>query len=282
MGVNMPVKEKNIPLAIGTLRLKKTKHLWAFERCGQIPSLRLGDRWVIWHPRDYVPNDPELCMIHIGKTGGTALKTVLHAYNARRDSDPIELFRHEMTLPRLVAESSFSKAIFFVRDPLSRFVSGFNSRLRGDPRKKKANWSPEERFAFSRFTTPNDLAEALSSPTKRKDAERAMRGIQHVREPLSYYLGSTGFLERNKDRIFFIGRQETFDDDVVCLKRMLGVEPEILPPSGREDANRTPPTMSTELSKRAIGNIKPWYEEDYPILEWCLEHREKILEQKSV
>jgi len=109
-----------------------------------------------------------------------------------------------------------------------------------------------------------------------------MRGIQHVREPLTYYLGSTDFLERYKNRIFYIGRQETLDDDVVCLKRMLGIEPEVVPPSGMVDANRAPPTMCTRLSKRAIGNIKSWYEEDYPVMEWCLKHRENILEQNSI
>jgi len=272
----MPVKEKTLPLPIGTLRVKKTKHLWAFERWGDIPAVRLGDHWIIWQPKGFKPRDSELCMIHIGKTGGTALKAVLSHHNMNRKSDPIELYRHEMTLPLLVDSSHVTRAIFFVRDPVSRFVSAFNSRLRRDPRKKKLNWSREEEFAFSKFTKPNELAEALSSASQRRDAERAMRGIQHVREPLSYYLDSTNFLERNKHRIFFIGRQETFDDDVYFLKRMLGIEPEILPPSSTVDANRTPPTMSTELTKRAIDNIKAWYEEDYPILEWCLEHREKI------
>jgi hypothetical protein len=279
MGLNMPVKEKTIRLSIGTLRLKKTKHLWAFERWGDVPSLRLGDHWIIWHPRGLKTEDCRLCMIHIGKTGGTALKFVLSQHNQRRTSDLIELYRHEMTLPILVDKSRVTRAIFFVRDPVARYVSAFNSRFSRVHGNKRLNWSAEERFAFSRFTEPNELAEALSNSSQRPDAERAMRGIQHVREPLSFYLGSVDFLDTNKDRIFFIGRQEAFDHDVVRLQRMLRVEPEILPPTSIPDANRTRPTMSTQLTRRATDNIKAWYQEDYPILEWCLEHRKRILEQ---
>jgi len=136
---HMPVKEKRIPLAIGTLRVKKTKHLWAFERWGKIRSLKLGDYWLIWHPNDFKPKESDLCMIHIGKTGGTALKSVLSHHNKMQTTDPIELYRHEMTLPILVNSSHITRALFFVRDPVSRFVSAFNSRLRRDPRKKKVN-----------------------------------------------------------------------------------------------------------------------------------------------
>ena len=53
--------------------------------------------------------------------------------------------------------------MFFVRDPISRFVSGFNSRLRKGLPKMYFPWAPGEKLAFSRFATPNQLALALSS-----------------------------------------------------------------------------------------------------------------------
>jgi hypothetical protein len=45
--------------------------------------------------------------------------------------------------------------IFFLRDPLSRFVSGFyEGQRRGYPRYLRS-WTPDEKVAFDRFRTPN-------------------------------------------------------------------------------------------------------------------------------
>src|SRR5205823_2768329 len=102
--------------------------------------------------------DKELVnLLHVGKTGGTAVKhalrTALHA-----GGYCIRLCRHGV---RLRDVPPGEKVVFFVRDPASRFVSGFYSRLRQGRPRYTSPWSRAEKAAFGRFGTPNDLAAAL-------------------------------------------------------------------------------------------------------------------------
>ena len=75
---------------------------------------------------------------------------------------------------------------FFVRDPISRFVSGFYSRQRQGQPRYNFPWSGEEQQAFARFRTPSQLGVALSSldADRRTAAVQAMKSISHV--PSSY------------------------------------------------------------------------------------------------
>ena len=69
--------------------------------------------------------------LHIGKTGGTAVKYALKR-NLVNKEYMIYLHGHEFKL-RDVQKGA--KAFFFLRDPVDRFVSGFYSRRRqGQPR----------------------------------------------------------------------------------------------------------------------------------------------------
>src|ERR671934_1090304 len=132
-------------------------------------------------------NDPRppLNVLHIGKTGGTALKHALAENEAA--SQYQLLFRgHDVTLPNVPEGEPY---MFLIRDPLTRFVSAFNGRLREDRPRYHYPWRDEERVAFAIFKTPEELATALSSddPVRRSQAEDAMRGIGHVNTPYSYW-----------------------------------------------------------------------------------------------
>ena len=77
-------------------------------------------------------------------------------------------------------------------------------------------WSENEAIAFSSFETPNRLAEALSDddPVTRERAEFSMRSITHVARGLYYFLHSASFVRQHSDRISWIFRQQTLDDDI--------------------------------------------------------------------
>ena len=64
-------------------------------------------------------------LFHIGKTAGTALKQALLDHPSPTYS--VLLHGHGVTLADVPAGEKF---MFVIRDPLSRFVSGFNGRLR--------------------------------------------------------------------------------------------------------------------------------------------------------
>ena len=71
--------------------------------------------------------------LHVGKTGGTAVKWALRrAGLPDTPYGPVRVHRHTFRMRDVPPEDH---VIFFVRDPIARFMSGFYSRLnKGQPR----------------------------------------------------------------------------------------------------------------------------------------------------
>lgn len=215
-------------------------------------------------------------VLHNRKTAGTALKHVIEQQKQRTPAWNVQSFEHAMTFPRFVSTYPDAKAIFFVRDPISRFVSGFYSRLREGKPRYHYPWNAGERRAFKRFQHPNQLAEALSSFNliKRYFARVAMRRIGHVRHRYVDFLGPLSFLEKNTHRIAFIGHQPDFDADLLRLRTLLQIDADIVAPTDETYAHRNPQGSDKYLSDIAIRNLKRWYDKDYAIYHWCLEKRD--------
>jgi hypothetical protein len=219
--------------------------------------------------------------LHISKTGGTAAKAALRRHVASDPEDELVLFTHSMTLEKAFTEEGCDQVIFYIREPVSRFVSGFNSRLRaGYPRHARA-WTPRETRAFARFKTPNELAEALGSfnPLSRFFAWRAVRAIRHTRQTYAHFLGSVDVLERYRDRILFIGSQEHFEADFDIIKTLIGADPGLELPTDDVGAHRNPVELSKFMSERARRNVRSYYRKDYPVYEWCAKRRAELVEK---
>lgn len=223
--------------------------------------------------------DGVIGFIHIGKTGGAALRTLLALHQKRTPDANIRVFGHQLTLPEFFAEFPNGRIIFFVRDPISRFVSAFNSRLRRGRPRFNAKWSKDEAIAFRHFGRPVELAEALSAddPRRRAAAEDAMLAIRHVRRGLSHYLVSVDTLEVNKARIFLIGAQETFEQDVAILKKKLKIDEDLFPPADDVNAHRTPTDMDRTMSDLGAANLHKRLENEYRLYEWCLAYRQEFI-----
>lgn len=210
--------------------------------------------------------------LHIPKTGGTAFK------NAIIDKKYIVLNGHGVTFQDIV-ETPSTQCIFFVRDIVPRFISGFNSRLRMGRPYTNAKWDEGEMVAFKRFKTPNELAEALSSPTIeiRRSAECAMANIWHTRFPLHFWLHSVEYLEQHKAKILFICRQDRLTSDFQYLAKLLGLSAENRLPLDEKTSHKTPKGFNTDISEKGKSNIIRWYQEDIAILDWCYKQREILL-----
>jgi hypothetical protein len=217
------------------------------------------------------PGPIRIGVLHIGKTGGTALKAAIRAQRQRAPRRDIHCFGHEMTLPDLLERFPAARAVAFVRDPAARFVSGFNSRLREEEPAYHVPWTAAEAEAFARFPTAGALAEALSDPdaAARAAAEAAMRDIHHVNSGMARYLVSPEFLEAARDRLLWIGSQETFAADFAVLGGLLGLDADLGPPEDDVAAHRTPARFDRHLSHRALANLRDWYAMDYRIDGWC-------------
>lgn len=215
----------------------------------------------------------QFAALHIPKTGGTVLRSVVRAHRAKHPGATVRFLNHEMTLPLVVRKFPSAKVVWFVRDPINRFVSGFNSRKRmGQPR-YNVPWDEGEERAFTRFPTPSALAEALSSPTDTAAAEAAMNDIRHLRRTLVFYFDSVEFLDEHWDRIAFIGSQESFAEDFPIAREILGIDSELEAPTDDVGAHRALSEDDRYLSPLAIQNLKKWYDEDYKLFNWCVDWR---------
>ena len=218
-------------------------------------------------------------MLHIGKTGGTAANAVLKANNKLGVGEFVKCYKHRTGLKDVVAEKLCEHVMFFIREPVQRYISAFNSRLRQGWPRHHGEWGPGEVVAFGHFKTPNQLAEALSDPDeeRRQQALEAMVAIRHLRKAYQHYLGSVELLEKEKDRIYFIASTESFDGDFGLLRSLLGVSPEIDLPTDDYGAHRTPDGFEKTVSELGRKNVQEFYKTDYEIYNWCVKRREELL-----
>lgn len=209
--------------------------------------------------------------IHIGKTGGTAIKHVLRPiFRAETETALGKVILHKGHSFKLADVPRGDKAIFCVRDPLSLFVSAFHSRLRKGQPKFYFEWSPAEAAAFERFPTPQALAEGLGSDDAglRAEAGAAMKAIQHIRG-IRRFLGSPRHVMEHRRQIAYIGRQETLDDDWQRIRALLELPEDIELPSDPKKAHRRDAGREPALDARAEAILREYYTPDYEIVRAC-------------
>ena len=161
------------------------------------------------------------------------------------------------------------KAIITLRDPVSRFLSGFCSRQRKGAPRHMGEWTEAERMAFSWFSTPQELADALAEPPgeARVRAEFAMRSISHLKRRMTLWTGTPAYLLRHLDKILFFARQETLDDDWKRLRELLELPSGVILPRDDVVAHRTLYSCDVALSQRGVEALRVWYTQDYRVLE---------------
>lgn len=206
--------------------------------------------------------------LHLRKTGGTALKHALTPYQVR-PSHMLYFHPHRITLRQI---PNGHQIMFVTRDPVSRFVSGFLSRLRQGAPSHDVPWRGDEAWAFSQFPTPNELALALDHRhPAHENAKRAMLGISHIRYGYWEWFGDEAALEARRNDILFIGRMENFEADFQALKGPLGLPAGLTLPGDAKGANRSvyAPHASPALATEAVKWIQDWYRRDYDFLDFC-------------
>lgn len=209
--------------------------------------------------------------IHIGKTGGTAIKEAIKQYLVEADCKyAISLHSHHFKLSDLPNGES---AFFFLRNPISRFISGFYSRQRQGQPRYFFPWSPEEKTAFKHFSTPNQLAMALSSSNteEKEKAIAAMKSIKHVNNSYWKWFDNEEYFKSRLSDIFFIGFQENLIEDFEILKSKLSLPKDTKLPSGEASAHRNPASLDRTLTDEAIENLKQWYKDDFRFILLCQE-----------
>jgi hypothetical protein len=213
-------------------------------------------------------------LLHISKTGGTAVKSTLRGHLTTRTS-AIFLHEHSWHL-RHVAQGQ--KAVMFFRHPIPRFVSAFNSRQRCGRPRYDVPWNQAEAAAFAQFTAPNQLACALSSddPGRLEAARAAMSGIRLLNDSFFKWIESDEYFAERAADILFVGFQENLANDFEVLKGMLGLPRQLELPTDNWSRHGNP-GADGRLDETAAENLAIWYARDIAFFEACkLDARRKI------
>jgi len=210
---------------------------------------------------------PRAHLIHIGKTAGTALKWALDPV-AGSGGYELRLHDHQVTL-RDVPPGD--RVFFALREPIDRFVSGFNSRQRQGRPRYHYPWSPQEQTAFRTFASADSLAAALSSDdhVRKAAAVAAMSSIQHVRDSYWRWFDSPGYFTGRLEDVLLILWVPTLAQSFAQLRGLLGVGDEIALPVDDVSAHRSPAGIDTTIGEAARANLRSWYASDYAFLELC-------------
>lgn len=210
----------------------------------------------------FKPSKHKVHFLHIGKTGGSAVKSVLKDF-PETDKFEIILHSHDTTVRDIPAGESI---IFFLREPVSRFISGFYSRKRKGQPRYYSEWSAEEKKIFDSYTTPNEMA--LSLQNKDDKAIKGMFYVQHLMR-YHYWFGSLEYFKSRVDDILYVGFQESLHDDFRNIIKLLGISDDVALPTNDIDAHRNPPNIDKTIEERGITALKDWYYEDTMFIELC-------------
>ncbi|MGG7567236.1 hypothetical protein ACQ5SO_13880 [Rhodovulum sp. DZ06] len=207
--------------------------------------------------------------LHIGKAAGSQVKGLAAQLNGRDGDVKILKHHHDVYLRELPKDCEY---FFSIRNPITRFKSGFYSRKRKGQPKLYIDWTAHEAQAFADFEHANDLAEALFRDDATGDrAWMAMKAIQHTAQNQSDWFYLRGALFEVQPPIWII-RQEHFEDDLkeFMARADLGVDPSTLQIArDKVGAHANDYTDIPELSELAQENLRRWYAQDVAFYAAC-------------
>ena len=238
-------------------------------------------------------NKPQkIAYLHIGKCAGT---TLYDYFKDKNDSDITYLHMKRVELN----EAADYEFVFFIRHPISRFVSAFNhtkrivefdtSKLDINQLNHENSYAPKRikrkmmhgGIAFSKkydqltrhFKSANELAESLycdDSQQRRKAQKLMSLPNEHLFKGIGWYLHNGELIKRFSRNIKFVGCVETIDQDLqtACTLFKLNGNPGQLAKKRAGLSNE-----QNQLSSTAIQNLRRWYRDsDYKAIQLLHEH----------
>lgn len=209
-----------------------------------------------------------LHFVHIGKTGGTAIRNTLQDLQLN-ERTKIHFHSHNVTLKDI---PKGDQIFFVIRNPVSRFISAFYSRQRQGQPAYFRSWSEGERVAFERFQSPDALASSLYCEDEkvRALAEEAMHSIEHVEDYYWDWFGDEDYLSSRLEDVFFVGCLENLDHDFATLKTRLGLPADLQLPSDSAKAHRRTGCAEPVLKQLSVNNLQAWYSQDFAFIQYLV------------
>jgi hypothetical protein len=217
---------------------------------------------------DSATEHEDIAFLHIGKNAGTQIRLLSKQIEAL-SGKTIRRYGHSTKLLQIDASIPY---FFSIRNPISRFKSGFYSRKRkGQPRIYK-EWGEGEARAFADFEDANDLAESLFDDGLRgRKAFMAIESIAHnARHQVDNFVRNDYFLEMRPP--IWIIRQESFEQDFeqFLMKADVGVRfRDLVIAKDELSSHRNSYDKVPELSPKAKDNLMQWYKRDLEFYRVC-------------
>lgn len=204
--------------------------------------------------------------LHIGKTAGTQIGHVIAQVNRAQTGLAIIKNGHGANLRSLPVEDP---DFFSLRNPVSRFRSGFYSRKRmGRPRLNNP-WSPSEERVFGEFEHANDLAEALFRTDSRgQKALSAILTIGHIGNGHVDWFKKAGDIFLLRPPVWII-RQEHLESDIATLLLRLGIQQQITLTDDPVKAHVNDYASIPPMSDLAVANLQRWHSPDFQFYAHC-------------
>lgn len=211
---------------------------------------------------------------HIGKAAGSQVKQMIEQVNRETSGVYMKPLSHDVTLVDLPEPSDY---FFSIRNPITRFRSGFYSRKRRGRPLNDIAWSPHEETAFADFEHAVDLAEALFAPgEKGMRAAAAIKSIRHTAQDQIDWFALAGDIFKVRPPIWVL-RQEHLEADMAVLIERLGLDVTPQPRRDAKGAHANDYSGVPELSEEGIANLERWYVQDFAFYDavetWMAESR---------
>jgi len=210
---------------------------------------------------------PTFVFFHLGKTGGGSVRQLLGPIRSQWVS-----VGHRGTLDEIQQQWPDLPMVFFVRDPLTRFVSGFNNFRRAVVHKSTGKLpSDHQLVAYSLFATANDLAEGLVSHDEhtRSSAHWAIGRLGFLSNHLTANLGSPAIVDQHRPQIALIGLFERFDISIEAMRVALHLPASLQLPAEPSLAHRGLSHLPNQLSPMGRAAVTQWYRADIALYEHC-------------
>ena len=204
-------------------------------------------------------NSNKIAFLHISKTAGTQIMHIIKQLKKHK----INIKRHDHWV-KLSELPLNTKYFFSIRNPTTRFVSGFYFR------KRKKNHSQHEKITFERFEHANDLAENLFAEGKSGiSARNAIQSIKHNAMLQIDWFQRFSYFELQPP--ITIIRQEHFETDMQRLLELLNVNLEVsnLISNDSDISHKNQYKEIPPLSEKSLKNLEKWYLQDYMFYEMC-------------